>query len=79
MAAGGFLLSEDWPGRESDFEAGRDLVIFESLADLTRKIRYYLRNQTEREAIALAGFNKVQQFSRNAFAERVIRIVGERA
>ena len=78
MAARGFLLSEEWPGRESDFEADRDLVIFESLADLNRKIRYYLKNPTERQAIALAGFNKVQKYSRSVFAESVIRIVGKR-
>jgi hypothetical protein len=74
LAGGGFLLTEDWPGRSEDFIDGEDLVTFKGLADLDRKIRRYLIANKEREAIANKGKDTVQQFSRQAYAKRITEL-----
>jgi hypothetical protein len=40
------------------FEENKDLVIFDNWKDLKRKIEYYLKNEEEREKIALSGYQK---------------------
>jgi len=40
------------------FEENKDLVIFDSWKDLKEKIDYYLKNEEEREKIALSGYQK---------------------
>ena len=74
LAAGGFLLTEDWPGRSHDFEDRKDLVIFEGIRDLDNKIREYLKDASKRHAIADRGREAVQQFSREAYAERITEL-----
>ena len=44
MAAGGFLLTNDWIGREEMFVDGEHLVIFNDPQDLAEKIKFYLAN-----------------------------------
>jgi len=53
--AGGFLLTENAPGLERYFSIGREVVTFESPSELVEKVRYYLDNPSERNAIARAG------------------------
>ena len=72
MAAGGFLLSDDWVGREDMFVDGEDLVIFKDYDDLARKIKYFLDNPKERERIANTGHNTVQQYNRHEWAKGII-------
>ena len=74
MAAGGFLLSDEWTGRSEDFVNGEDLVIFKDTDDLNKKIQYYLNNPNERQAIASNGLKKVQKFSRISWAEKIIEL-----
>jgi len=74
LAAGGFLLTEDWPGRSADFRDRQDLVVFHNLADLNQKIRWYLNAQEEREMIAGNGLTSVQRFSRQRFARRINKL-----
>jgi glycosyltransferase involved in cell wall biosynthesis len=40
------------------FEENKDLVVFDSWKDLKEKIDYYLKNEEEREKIALSGYQK---------------------
>ena len=77
LAAGGFLLTADWPGRSQDFKDGKDLVIFEGISDLDSKIREYLKDPWKRSAIANRGRETVQQFSREAYAEKISELVSE--
>ena len=43
LAAGGFLLTDDWYGRElTGLVDGEDLVIYNNISDLQEKIIYYL-------------------------------------
>lgn len=74
LAAGGFLLTEDWPGRSEDFIDGEHLVIFSGLADLDQKIRWYLSANEDREMVAKKGKDTVQRFSRKAYAKRITEL-----
>lgn len=53
---GGFLLTDYAPHLEDYYEIGKEVVCFDNLEDLKEKINYYLKNEEEREKIALAGY-----------------------
>ena len=53
---GSFLLTNYAPHLEEYYKIGKELVCFEDLEDLKEKINYYLKNEEEREKIALAGY-----------------------
>lgn len=72
MAAKGFLLTDDWYGRDKMFEDGEDLVIFKDKEDLLFKIKYYLDNEELLNKIANCGYNTVQKYSRDKWAEEII-------
>lgn len=77
MAAKGFLISDNWNGREDIFENGVDLVIYNDIKDLNEKIDYYLHNDEEREKIALNGYKTVQKFTRLSWAKKIISLYEE--
>jgi len=70
LASCGLLFSEDWQGR--NFIDGEDLVIFNSIDDLNSKIEYYLTHIEAADKIRSSGFKKVQQFTVDAWATRII-------
>jgi hypothetical protein len=74
LASKGFLLTQPWAGMESDFEIDKDLVIFQTIAELRLKINFYLRNEKERLKIAAQGWKTVQKFNRTNFARKIIEI-----
>ena len=74
MAAGGFLITDDWDGRKEDFVDGEDLVIFNDIEDLNKKIEYYLSNSAAADKIASTGHKKVQRFTRLNWAQDIIRL-----
>lgn len=43
------------------FKIGKEVVVFRDLGDLKKKIRYYLRNERERQAIAQAGYKRAHR------------------
>ena len=55
---GGFLLCEYIPGIEDYFEIDKEIVCFRDIDEAMDKIRYYLSHETERQAIAQAGWEK---------------------
>ena len=55
---GGFLLTEDSPRLGEFFEEGREVATFKDLEDAIDKIRYYLKNEDEREAMAAAAHTR---------------------
>lgn len=59
MGAGGFLLTNRIPTIEELFEDGKHLVLYNTLDEAVDKTRYYLAHDSERERIALAGYNEV--------------------
>jgi spore maturation protein CgeB len=74
LAAGGFLMSTDWVGREELFVDGEHLVIYKDKDDLQEKITYYLTNYHEAEKIAAAGLAEVQKYNRDEWAKNLIEI-----
>lgn len=56
-----FLLTNYTDGLDELFEVGRELVTYAGPDDLLAKVRYYLENTGEREAIAEAGFKRVKR------------------
>jgi spore maturation protein CgeB len=58
--AGGFLLTEYAPGLERYFELGKEIVCFESPSEMVDKARYYLNHESERRAIARAGWERAR-------------------
>jgi spore maturation protein CgeB len=54
-AAGAMLLGERTPEHQELFEEDREAVFFGSVEELTDKIRFYLKNESARRAIATAG------------------------
>jgi len=72
LAAGGFLLTQPWPGMEQDFEPHKDFALFDGVEDMAKKIEYYLENPVFREVIQKNGTITVQKFSRMKWAERII-------
>lgn len=74
MAAGGFLLSNDWEGRKEYFTNGKECVIFKDTKDLNDKIDYYLKNPEMVEQIAKHGQEAVKAFSRISWASKIVEL-----
>lgn len=58
--AGGFLLTEDAPGLDRCYEIGKEIVTYQGMDELVKKINYYLSHPDERDCIAIAGFNRTK-------------------
>jgi spore maturation protein CgeB len=54
--SGAFYMTEYMEELEQFFDIGSEMVCYSSKEDLIEKIQYYLRHETEREKIRLAGF-----------------------
>jgi spore maturation protein CgeB len=61
MGCGGFQLVDRRRYMDGVFEDGKDFVIFDSVDDLRKKIKYYLENEKERLAIAWHGYETVRK------------------
>jgi len=59
--AGGFLLTERVQGLERVYDVGREIAVFENDADLVRKVRHFVNHPDERDAIAMAGFERTRR------------------
>jgi hypothetical protein len=77
MAAEGFLLSNEWFGREQYFEDGKECVIFRDIDDLNAKIKFYLDNPALRKQIAKAGKKAVNKFDRLSWARKIVELCNE--
>lgn len=56
--SGGFLLTSDADNLRDYYEDGKEIVIFENMAELIGKIKYYLGHEEERIRIARAGYER---------------------
>jgi len=74
MAAGGFLLSNDWEGRKENFIDGEDCVIFDNIEDLNKKINYYLKNPKLLDKISKSGRDKVKILDRLNWASKIVEL-----
>ena len=55
---GGFILTNNTPHLEEYYDIGKEIVCFEDMEDLKEKINYFLNHDSEREKIALAGYER---------------------
>lgn len=56
--AGGFMLTEYAPGIENYFEIDKEIACFKNAEEMITKVIYYLNHETERRAIAHAGWKR---------------------
>jgi spore maturation protein CgeB len=78
-AAGGFLLTDAQEDVLELFEDGTDVAIYRDFEEAADKARHYLRRPEQREAIAKAGFEKVDREHRVTHRlERMRAVMRER-
>jgi spore maturation protein CgeB len=56
---GGFLLTERLPHLERYFELGREVAVYDGPDDLVEQVGYWLSHDSERAAVAEAGYRRV--------------------
>lgn len=59
--AGGFMLTEYAPGIEKYFDIDKEIVCFRNAEEMLHKIAYYLKHETERRAVAQAGWKRASR------------------
>jgi len=79
LACGTFLLTDRPEGMEElGFVDGEHLVIYKDLADLERRIKYYLEHGQEREAVAKKGMALVRsRHSGSVRAKQFLKILAD--
>ena len=60
-ACGGFLLTGAPENLPEYYEPGKELAAFGDITDMIEKIRYYLKNDSERERIAKSGHERTMR------------------
>jgi spore maturation protein CgeB len=76
LGSGAFCLTHRFPDIEKDFKIGEEVVVWESIDDLVSKINYYLKNEREREIIAMRGCALARsKYTWNNFAENLKQII----
>lgn len=58
---GGFVISGQADNIEDYYRDGKEMVFYKNTDDLIKKIRYYINNEKDREAIARAGHEKTMR------------------
>jgi len=71
-ASGAFQLSDNRASIPGLFEVGKEIVLFNDLAELKKSIDYYLANEQERLGIATNGFNRA--VSEHTYLNRMEKI-----
>jgi len=56
--SGGFCITGAADDTESYFIPGKEIAIYKDTNDLIEKIRYYLKHDDERKAVAKAGYER---------------------
>ena len=57
-ACGGFLLTQSAENLHTYLKPGRDCATFETVDDMVQQVRYYLKNEDERQTIASQGYQR---------------------
>ena len=69
--AGGFYLTQFHRELDGPFVPGVDIVCYDDTADLSNKIKHFLKNDAERETIRMSGFKKAT--SQHTWRQRFVR------
>ena len=75
LGAGGFMLTNFQAEIPQYFENGKDLVYFESINDMSKKVDYYLIHEDERIQIAKNGYEKVKKY--HSYENRLRQIISD--
>jgi len=75
MGAGGFMLTNFQAEIPQYFENGKDLVYFESIEDMSKKVDYFLIHEDERVQIAKNGYEKVKKY--HSYETRLKQIISD--
>ncbi len=59
--AGGFLLTEAAPGLDQVYRVGEEIETYDGFEQLKSKISYYLERPSERDRIAIAGYDRTKE------------------
>ena len=77
LGSKGFLIANYQKEICDYFEPGVDLVVYDSLPDLERKVAYYLEHEDERRQIAENGYRKVcESFTYDIAIREILDISG---
>lgn len=79
LGCGSFLLTNYVEGLEEYYQIGKEVVCYQNKDDLIDKIKYYLKNEKERKAIAKAGYQRT--FQDHTFEKRfneIFKIIFEK-
>ena len=77
LGSKGFLITNYQKEICDYFEPGVDLVVYDSLPDLERKVAYYLEHEEERRQIAENGYRKVcESFTYDIALRELLDIAG---
>lgn len=77
MGAGGFLISNYQPELAEFFVDGEEVVMYSSRADLIDKIKYYLKNDEERIAIAQKAKARIEnEFTYDVLLDKMFELAG---
>lgn len=69
LGAGGFLLTNYQAELPLFFKEGEDLVCFDGIEDMRKKVGYYLEHEEERRQIAENGYRKVKEY--HSYVDRI--------
>lgn len=61
MGCGGFLLSNYQVELDENFRIDQECVLYDSIEDMYQKVEFYIANDSLRNCIAAAGFEKVKR------------------
>lgn len=74
---GSFYITGYHEELQEYFDIGKDIETYTSKEDLLNKVRYYLDNEDEREAIALSGYKKsLNKYTAKEAFEKVFGFLG---
>jgi len=77
MGCGGFLLTNYQEDFLDFFEPDKDFIYFDSKEDLIDKAKFYLKNDSLRESIALSGYEKVKSMhTYKCRLDSILNIIG---
>ena len=72
-ACGALLITPNLPYLKELFEIGKEIVVYDDILDLEKKINYYLKHDKEREKIARAG--QIRTLKDHTYSKRVEKII----
>lgn len=75
MGAGAFCLSHRFDDYQELYQEGKEITTYASTIDMISKCKYYLENETERNAIAKNGYELTHNlYTWDSFVKNIIKI-----